>query len=409
MKRNPIVTAAVIAACLVMTTQAGSKKATICTTYGDDIYDYQLDQMIDSFIPPSAKRLIVLTQCYGGDAADNFTGTNTAVLSATSPGQKAKYGGYDDDAANACKPGAGKTGQSVHAAGTAGKHPAETPVMGGGLAPGAVSLEPVTADGAVRSRHVVVYAGMPDAKGRDNAQRDKIKANFAGQPNTTVTTVGGVGPADGWDKHGWGRGLKDAINEAAAAIEAAPDPSKEQFLLFVTDHGDLHTVEFVTTPVPPSNSIVVANVAAFVAADFQERQFERLGFSITVDLAPFTHAVGDPTDYAPFFPTNAWRLLLTPPLPAQPVLLTVLNEVTVQAGSKIDVTAKGVGEREGTTGRSGGSHGGRGQQVSGGSCAIYGSAERPADLGAGGRYSEMGYVGWTRGGEGFSLLRTRWH
>jgi hypothetical protein len=334
MKRKLMILAAAMLSLLAA--QAGTKKATICTTYGDDIYDYELDQMIDSVVPPSAKRLIVLTQCYGGDCVDNFTGTNTAVISATSPGQKAKYGGYDDDAANACKPGAGKTGQAVHDAGVAGKHPAETPGTGGGLAPGAVSLEPVTADGPVRSRHVVVYAGMPDAKGRDNAQRDKIKANFAGQPNTTVKTVGGEGPEDGWDKHGWKRGLQEAIDEAAAAIEAAPDPSKEQFLLFVTDHGDLHTVEHVTTPAPPSNSVVVANVAAFVAADFAERQFERPGFSITVNIAPFTHAVGDdPTAYTPFFPTNAWRLLLTPPPPAAPVLLTEFEERFIEGDDGI--------------------------------------------------------------------------
>ncbi|MDD2455527.1 MAG: hypothetical protein PHE10_04260, partial [Kiritimatiellae bacterium] len=306
----------------VFTVMAEIKRATICTTYGDDIYDYQLDQMIDSVVPPSAKRLIVLTQCYGGDCLDNFKGTNTAVVSATSPGQKAVYGGYDDDAANACKPGAGKTGQNVHDAGAAGKHSQETPVTGGKLAPGAVSLEPVTADGAVRSRHVIVYAGMPDKKGRDNAQRDKIKANFKGQLNTTVKTVGGEGPKDGWDKHGWKRGLQEAINEAAAAIEAVPDPSKEQFLLFVTDHGDMHEIKHVTTPTPPSNSVIV-QANAFVAADFAERAFERPGFSITVDIAPFTHEVGEtPDGYIPFFPTNAWRILLTPPPPAAPLLLT---------------------------------------------------------------------------------------
>lgn len=517
----------------LLAARAGTKQATICTTYGDDIYDYELDQMIDSVVPPSAKRLIVLTQCYGGDCLDNFTGTNTAVISATSSGQTAKYGGYDDDAANACRPGAGRTGQTVHDAGTAGKHSTETPSTGGGLAPGSVSLEPVTADGAVRSRHVIVYAGMPDSKGRDDSQRDKIKANFAGQANTTVTTVGGEGPQGKWDKHGWKRGLQEAINEAAAAIEAAPDPSKEQFLLFVTDHGDLHNVEHVTTPVPPSNSVVVANVAAFASADFQEQVFDRPGFSITVDIAPFTHEVGyDPTSYTPFFPTDAWRILLTSPLLADTILLTgfeerfieaedgivgngpdegvrlffpmdpalfvdsffditydveifndtpetylvmefsqdtgpvgkgesepgffligentligendmaydgheiivdncvatidgvhvfdqltltnnatvthsvgsmgmaltVVNGVSVGLGSAIDVSAKGYGEREGTTGRSGGSYGGRGQQVSGSSCAVYGSATWPVDLGAGGRYSEVGYVGWSRGG-----------
>ncbi|MDA3926266.1 MAG: hypothetical protein PF904_16345 [Kiritimatiellae bacterium] len=95
----------------------------------------------------------------------------------------------------------------------------------------------------------------------------------------------------------------------------------------MTDHGDLHTVEYVTTPMPPSNSVVAANVAAFVAADFEELQFERPGFSITINLAPFTHEVGDnPDDYVSYFPTNAWRLLLTPPPPAEPLLLTAFDE-----------------------------------------------------------------------------------
>ncbi|MFO7936904.1 MAG: hypothetical protein R6V06_04770 [Kiritimatiellia bacterium] len=108
MKQKLILLAAVLLPLLAA--QAGTKQATICTTYGDDIYDYQLDQMIDSVVPPSAKRLIVLTQCYGGNCMGNFTGTNTAVVSATSAGQTAVYGGYDNDAANACRPGAGRTG-----------------------------------------------------------------------------------------------------------------------------------------------------------------------------------------------------------------------------------------------------------------------------------------------------------
>ena len=99
MKRNMMLLA--VALLPLLAAQAGTQKATICTTYGDDIYDYQLDQMIDSVVPPSARRLIVLTQCYGGNCLDNFTGNNTAVVSATFTGQKAKYGGYDDDAANA--------------------------------------------------------------------------------------------------------------------------------------------------------------------------------------------------------------------------------------------------------------------------------------------------------------------
>jgi hypothetical protein len=55
MKWNIMFTTAVLLQ--LLSVQAGTKQATICTTYGDDIYDYQLDQMIDSVVPPSAKRL----------------------------------------------------------------------------------------------------------------------------------------------------------------------------------------------------------------------------------------------------------------------------------------------------------------------------------------------------------------
>lgn len=266
--------------------EASQKKATLSTTYGSSIYDNELKQMIDKHITNSAKRLVVLTQCYGGDALEALKNTtNTAVISATSRGQKAYYGGYDDDAATATKPGAGRTGQTVHDAGVAGKHGKETPQTGGTLSPGNFPLAPVTDDGDVRSRHVVVYAGQPDNKpGRDVTQRDLIKSNFAGQANTTVTTVGGGGPAAGWDKHGWRRGLNDAIKEAGEAIATAPDPSKEQFLLFVTDHGDLHTVTNVSTRVAANDAVTVSNVQSFTSLDFEEPVFENPGFSITINL-----------------------------------------------------------------------------------------------------------------------------
>lgn len=87
-------------------------------------------------------------------------------------------------------------------------------------------------------------------------------------------------------------------------------------------------------------------MAAFVTADFQERVFDRPGFSITVDIAPFTHEVGDdPTAYTPFFPTNAWRLLLTPQPPAAPLLLTGFEERFIEANDGVVGNAPGEGLR----------------------------------------------------------------
>ena len=210
-------------------------KATLATKSGDPIYDFQLRKMLDRFIPTnnSHSTLLIFTECYGGDKMDDFEGRDgTTVLSATSKCETATYGGYDDDAADALKPGKGRTSDDVHKAGVAGKAKGETPQKQG---PGA-SLEPTNPEGKIKSRHVLVYAGQPDPKkGRDNDQRDAIVKNFAGQSATTVTTVGGDGTG-GWDYSGTMEGLKKALK----AIEKNMSEN-EQFILFVTDHGDKHS------------------------------------------------------------------------------------------------------------------------------------------------------------------------
>jgi hypothetical protein len=65
--------------------------------------------------------------------------------------------------------------------------------------------------------------------------------------------------------------------------------------------------------------------------------------------------------------------------------LTVLNDVTVPSGSKIDVTSKGGWPLASASGRCGGSYGGRGGLFSTGvSAPVYGDAFWPVDLGSGG-------------------------
>lgn len=321
------------AAILLLTAAAGSAAASenrgaLCTSKGDYISDNKLDQFIDSFIPPQCKRLLVFTQCYGGDCAKRFSGkTNTAVASATSPGQQAEYGGYDDDSAAALKPGAGRTGQDVHNAGVAGKDSSETPSTGGGLALAGFSLAPPAAGTDVESRHIVVYAGIPSTNASlDIAQRDKIKNNFSGQPNTSVVTVGGKPGEAGWQHPGSAKGLRDAIRSAGQAITNSPNPAKEQFILYVTDHGDLQKVTSVTTPVPPAASTKLTNLVAAAAAALAG-PFPHPGFSITVDLPVIAHPTLDP--YTPFFPDGSWRLVLTPEN-EPPVELVAFEELYIE-------------------------------------------------------------------------------
>jgi len=268
-----------------------------------DIDSSELSTWLEAHIPMQAKKLVILTECFGGSIAlsPQFIGApNTVVISATVPNQTAKYGGHHDDAARSTRPGPGRTAQNIHETASKGRvtgyaptlhglpvekrlmrESGEWPVYSGGLALQNFSLESVSSTGAVQSRHIVVYMGQPETKTNfvsmidgvtvpsgygdpavisDNADRDAIKTSFSAEMNTTVRTVGGEpDPADitkgqnGWDLPGDQSGLLQAIIEAGNAISNSPNPSAEQFILFVGDHGQQGTSLFsgaaITLPI----------------------------------------------------------------------------------------------------------------------------------------------------------------
>lgn len=200
----------------------------LSSSEGPPIPDTVVADLLDQHIPANNAHstLAVFTQCFGGGLLDDLADRpNTAAMSASLYDQAARYTGYDDDAAAALYPESGRSSDAVHAAGVAGKSALEDPLSQGD----SVSLAPVGEDG-LGSRHVLVYAGAPEAL--DDQIRDQIVQNFAGQPDTTVTTVGGAGAADGWDYPGTFEGFRDALIEISALMDA-----DEQFILFVTDHG----------------------------------------------------------------------------------------------------------------------------------------------------------------------------
>jgi hypothetical protein len=322
-------------------------KATICAKSGACIYDEQLAGWIQNIIDPAAKRLIVLTECYGGNAVDNFAGeANTAVASATSPGEQAEYGAYDAAAAGALKPGAGRTAQNVQDAGTANKAKdgTENPSSGGGLALRDFSLEDASADGNIQSRHILIYAGKPSRKGYDTNLREKIRNNFAGQANTTIKTVGGEGTSQGWDNPGTAKGLRDALIDIGISILNAPDPSKEQFILFITDHGDLHCVETVNEKVHDGGCVTVSNFPTFTAHDINPVQIEAPGFSAFIPFADgLIHPVAD--NYQAFFQPSQWLLHLgTNTEFENPLVLTNFTELYEEFNNNIigDLDGEGV-------------------------------------------------------------------
>lgn len=323
-------------------------KATISTSEGSRIYDEQLAGWLENMIDPHAKQLVVLTECYGGNAVDNFTGANTAVASATSPGEQAEYGAYDSAAAGALKPGAGRTAQNVQNAGAANKAKdgTENPSKGGGLSLGDFPLEDTSAAGNVQSRHILIYAGKPSDKGKDDNLRDKIKGNFTGQQNTTVKTAGGAGTSQGWDNPGSAKGLRDAIIDLGLAIANSPDPSKEQFIIFITDHGDLHNVETVNERVYDGGCITVTNFPTFTSADMAPGVIDKAtpGFSAFI---PFTGGQMHPVAGAdqPFFQQGQWIFeLATNAQFSNPLVLTNFTELNNEFNNDIlgDLPGEGV-------------------------------------------------------------------
>ena len=264
------------------------------------ISDQQLSQLIESAVPDESQRLLIFGQCFGGEFASSalFNHPNTATMSASLPDEPAQYGGYHEGAAKGLKPEAGRTGQSVHNDGeatrfNAGELYTEHPTTGGGLPLSQFSLEPATADGNVRSRHIVVYAGSPgsrlrrnrdtadpelDANGEkqqvyDSADRDAIKKAFEGQPNTTVHSVGGPpsdsdpnAGTDGWDFPGDFNGLARSMYLVSQEMQKAADKSKEQFILFVGDHGEYRIGCDAPVTVPPGSRSILSDFKVMSAS-----------------------------------------------------------------------------------------------------------------------------------------------
>jgi hypothetical protein len=233
-----------------------------------------LFEMLNQHIPvtKSHSALLIFTQCYGGNMMDNFRGrAKTGVTSASSRDETAKYGGYHEGAAEALKPGPGRTSDDVHADGIANKKNGEHPVKAGETIP----LTPTNPAGPIKSRHVLVYAGKPEY--RDNIDRIKIQNNFANQPNTTVTTVGGSG-GPGWDYAGTREGLRKALEEIGQQMN-----SDEQFILFVTDHGDLHPEKKDVSVASSSDTLVDIGIPDSLVDDMNNTTENDYGTGISIE------------------------------------------------------------------------------------------------------------------------------
>lgn len=329
--------------------------------------------MIKKYIPAETDKLLVLAQCYGGDMASNPKLNQLpqiAIVSATSPGEEAFYGGYHDDAARALKPD-GRTGLITHQQGSKGKHPLETPMISGTLAPAKFSLAPTKPNSNIEGRVVIAFFGRPTTRNEwlktgpkghtipapanwspngpavtqggytktainDDVDAAQIRKNFAGQIQTTVIVVGGKAGRKGYDHAGSVTGLMNAIKAAGKLIKGPQnknDVSKWQLIFFAGDHGELGRRIAVNKTVPAGGKTKVAVKKKTISKSQQlvdallSDPDAQPGFTVSVSFAgqhyPLQH---QPGGYQDVFAAGSIHLEVIPVTPGGPIRLTTMQQ-----------------------------------------------------------------------------------
>ncbi len=211
---------------------------------GQSFTSADLRKWIDTCIPASRRQdmILVFSQCFGanwfGDFMD-YIESDTTLLAASQEDTPSTYTGVHVAYADNLKP----TNKVEKLQDEGVKR--ITGATGGDTVKGAGSKARVI--GGVKSTHVLVWASNPAPD--DWRDINSVKSNFAGRANTTVTVL--AGSADRKDKDGNTTSFaatKGNMQLALATIGLAmylsqftppPIPKSEQFVLFVTDHGDL--------------------------------------------------------------------------------------------------------------------------------------------------------------------------
>lgn len=205
------------------------------------IYDWELQDLIASKIGTASDILIVNTACFGGNFFENFNSTtgdttgggafdingftNTTIISGNPAGKETYYGGFHRNAAKATKPG--NTSNDVAGAAHDSR---ETPQNQGAN----------KTIGGTSSTHVLVWAGQPNDQ--DRADITDIKNNFGSGAGTTIHVLAGNDAAGTTGNVTTGPATLSSLESALTTIGAAMGAG-EQFVLFVTDHGDEHKID----------------------------------------------------------------------------------------------------------------------------------------------------------------------
>ena len=199
---------------------------------GPGIFDFELREMLEANIGDNYESMILtFTQCYGGDFIDDFQDTRDTTILTGNPACKVTYyGGYHRGIAQSLDLGE-STSDAHSAAETSNPHPREDPQHVG------ESRE----IGGSESTHVLVWAGDPGGPAGNSDQDDinDIHEEFDNPgENSHVTVLSGDGTGANVD----GPATRDDLVSALAEIGSQMNEN-EQFILFVTDHGNKEATE----------------------------------------------------------------------------------------------------------------------------------------------------------------------
>lgn len=193
-----------------------------------DIQDVDLKQFIYSNLGSNYQSLILaFTQCFCGNFIDDFQFyPRTTILSANPPDCLTFYGGYHKGLSINLKPGI--TTQDAHdaACAPAYDHPWETPQHVGSS----------TLIGGTDDTYILVWASIPDGTsiGSDWDDLNNIVSNF---PDADITAYYGNGTGVNVDGAATWDNMRNYFVNLGSIID-----TNDQFILFVTDHGDLDPV-----------------------------------------------------------------------------------------------------------------------------------------------------------------------
>lgn len=292
------------------------------------IEDQHLRNLVGYHLPICNPKLLVLTQCYGGDFLDDFAQMqDVAIASATVPGQQSHYNYFDFWAALGMYNQAGRTAQDLYNLASAHSHPLDTPSIGGGLPLANFPMDYVESADRPKN-HILFYAGRPNDL---DVQYYYIILELTWLADVVVVSSGALENESDYPA------TYDGLRQAFDAISGRMTDCSHRFYLFATDHGT-QTFEFDFDLEAPSGTTDVTTpaLAPEVALGINGTSDPHTYFVIDVpleDTGITVEADGDP----PLFASNGWSVSIPMPNPPSPLVLTQFTEMPVELGGDLIV------------------------------------------------------------------------